>query len=209
MTLPDFSFEDRWIELTGGSVAGVDEAGRGPLAGPVVAAAIVLNRERAPQGIRDSKLLSETERERLFDEIVKTAHVGIASVPPSIIDDLNIRGATLRAMSEAIASLAIIPSAVLTDGRDQPTDRNTGLPFSGEAIIKGDQKSVSVAAASIVAKVTRDRMMVQLAERLPEYGFEKHKGYPTAAHLRALAEHGPTPFHRKSFKPVKILGPER
>ncbi|MDY8107923.1 ribonuclease HII [Fulvimarina sp. 2208YS6-2-32] len=183
----------RWI-------AGVDEVGRGPLAGPVVAAAVVFESARdVPEGIDDSKRLSADERTRLYDAILANAHVAIASTPAAVIDRINIRQATLKAMEGALLRLPIRPTNCLIDGRDLPP------AFSGIAtgIIKGDRISVSIAAASIVAKVTRDRMMAQADRTHPGYGFSAHVGYGSPAHLAALARLGPCPLHRMSFSPIR------
>lgn len=179
-------------------IAGVDEVGRGPIAGPVVAAAVVLDPARVPEGLNDSKKLSEKKRERLFDEIC--AHHGVAIAVGSVdrIDATDIRAATLDAMRRAVKGLAVAPDHVLVDGIDVPQ----GLPCPGTAVTGGDGRSVSIAAASIVAKVLRDRLMSLAAEEHPGYGFEKHKGYGVAAHMAALEERGASPLHRRSFAPV-------
>ena len=184
-------------------VAGVDEAGRGPLAGPVSAAAVIFAPGRAPAGLADSKTLSPARREALFDAIMAQAlAVGIGLSPAQEIDRVNILQATMAAMRRAVAALCLQPDCVLVDGRHVPE----GLPCSGLAIVKGDGASVSIAAASIVAKVTRDRVMRQLGRRYPEYGFERHAGYPTKAHRAALERFGPCPFHRLSFAPLNRRG---
>ncbi|MBX3537166.1 MAG: ribonuclease HII [Chelatococcus sp.] len=180
-------------------VAGVDEVGRGPLAGPVVVAAVILDPDRIPDGLADSKILDAAERERLHDIIVTTSHVGIASVSAGGIDAMNIRQATLSAMSRALAALPIAPMVALVDGIDRPP-----APCEVEAVVKGDANVVSIAAAAIVAKVTRDRMMKRLCGRYPAYGFSRHKGYGTVEHRAAIAAHGPCPFHRMSFAPLKV-----
>lgn len=179
-------------------VAGIDEAGRGPLAGPVVAAAVILDLDRVPDGIADSKVLTAERRESLFEAILATAEVSVASVSATRIDAVNIRMATLEAMALAVAGLPVRPAYVLVDGRDPPK-----LPCPVEAIIDGDALILSVAAASIIAKVTRDRMMRRLCASYPVYGFSEHAGYATAAHRQALARHGPCPFHRMSFSPFR------
>lgn len=198
--MPDDGLE-RLHGANGEGVAGIDEAGRGPLAGPVVAAAVLFPSGTHPIGLDDSKALSAAARERLFEEILATGSVGIASVGPEGIDRLNIRGATLLAMRRAVLALAQRPAHALVDGRDVPPD----LPCPATAVIGGDARSVSIAAASIVAKVVRDRMMAQLALAHPGYGFERHMGYGTAAHLDALRRLGPTIHHRRSFAPVRAL----
>lgn len=179
-------------------VAGVDEVGRGPLAGPVVVAAVILDPDCIPDGLADSKILDAAERERLHDIIVTTSHVGIASVSARAIDVMNIRQATLSAMTRALAALPVAPMVALVDGIDRPP-----APCDVEAVVKGDANVVSIAAAAIVAKVTRDRMMRRLCDRYPAYGFSRHKGYGTPEHRAAIAVHGPCPFHRMSFAPLK------
>ncbi|MBI1238937.1 MAG: ribonuclease HII [Alphaproteobacteria bacterium] len=193
----DFRFEAR----AAGPVAGVDEAGRGPLAGPVVAAAVILDPGRAPKGLNDSKKLTPARREALDAAIRERAIAfAVAIVSAAEIDRINIRQASLKAMSEAVRSLSIAPAHVLVDGNALPA-----LPCAGEAIIKGDGLSASIAAASILAKVARDRLMVALADLYPQYGFEGHKGYPSPSHRAALAQYGPCPEHRRSFAPVRSL----
>ena len=195
----DFSHEARAIAQGCQLVAGVDEVGRGPLAGPVVAAAVILDPQAIPDGLADSKLLSAPRREALFDTILQQAlAVGIGSASASEIDRLNIRQATLLAMGRSVAALPLAPGLVLVDGNDPPA-----LPFPCEAIIGGDALVCSIAAASIIAKVTRDRMMARLGQHYPAYGFAGHAGYGTAKHRAAIKEHGPCPAHRYSFAPVK------
>lgn len=178
-----------------GFLAGVDEAGRGPLAGPVVAAAVILPDDVIIDGINDSKKLSEKKREMLFDEICqKAVSYSIASVDEKEIDKINILQATFKAMRECVAGLWVVPSYVLIDGNKSPQ-----LEIDHEPVIKGDAKSMSVAAASILAKVSRDRYMQKMAEEYPGYGFEKHKGYGTKAHYEAIGELGICPIHRKTF----------
>ncbi len=197
--LPDFSREKHAIAAGLWPVAGVDEVGRGPLAGPVVAAAVILDPERVPVGICDSKLVSASERERLFAEIAASAlAVSVASATAVEIDALNIRQATLLAMRRAVAGLSVKPAFVLIDGNDPPA-----LACESEAIIGGDNLSCSIAAASIVAKVTRDAMMARLCALYPAYGFSRHAGYGTAQHRAALQAQGPCPEHRYTFAPVK------
>jgi ribonuclease HII len=195
----DFSRETDAIARGAWPLAGVDEVGRGPLAGPVVAAAVVLDPAHVPAGLDDSKKLSAARREALFETIATTAlAVSVASVTAAEIDALNIRQATLLAMRRAVAGLALVPAFVLVDGNDPPT-----LPCLCEAIVKGDARVASIAAASIVAKVTRDRMMARLGERYPAYGFPGHVGYGTATHRAAILAQGPCPEHRYSFSPIK------
>jgi ribonuclease HII len=181
-------------------VAGLDEAGRGPLAGPVVAAAVVFEGGRLPKGVDDSKRLTPAERERLYEIILARAHVSVAVASRARIDRMNILRASLWAMSRALAGLSCRPDHVLVDGRDLPPR----LTCPGEAIIGGDGLSVTIAAASIVAKVTRDRLMGAMGRAYPDYGFERHMGYGTALHLAALGRHGPCPHHRRSFEPVRV-----
>ncbi|MDL5032250.1 ribonuclease HII [Pelomonas sp. APW6] len=184
-----------------GLMAGVDEAGRGPLAGPVVAAAVILDDQHPIAGLADSKVLTEKRREQLFDEIrAKALCCCIAEASVEEIDELNILQATMLAMRRAVEGLRLKPAKVLVDGNRLPT-----LKIPAEAIVKGDAKVQAISAASILAKVHRDRLCVQWHESHPEYGFAGHKGYPTAEHLQALREHGLTPWHRRSFGPVKAL----
>lgn len=184
-------------------IAGIDEAGRGPLAGPVVAAAVVLDPDAIPDGLDDSKRLTPERRDELFDEIAATARFAVAVATVSRIDRDNIHHATLWAMAKACRTLAVRPAAALIDGRHCPK-----IACETRAVIGGDGLSQSIAAASIIAKVTRDRLMIRLARRFPLYGFERHKGYSTPEHLDALARLGPTPHHRRSFAPVRELLPE-
>jgi ribonuclease HII len=182
-----------------GSIAGLDEVGRGPLAGPVVAAAVVLDMRNVPAGLADSKMLDRDRREDLFLQIVATAEVGIGSVSAAEIDRINIRQATLVAMCRALEALPCLPDIALVDGNDPPK-----LPCPVETIVKGDAHVPSIAAASIVAKVVRDRMMRRLGEIYPVYGFGQNVGYSTGTHLSALSERGPCAFHRRSFAPVRV-----
>lgn len=180
-------------------LAGVDEAGRGPLVGAVVAAAVILDPARPIQGLRDSKKLSEKRRDQLYPEITEKALCwAIASASASEIDQLNILQASLLAMKRAVEALVIQPDMVLVDGNRCPR-----LMCPVEAIVKGDSKVEAISAASILAKVERDRQMHALHERYPQYGFDRHKGYPTAVHLALLREHGLCPEHRRSFGPVR------
>ena len=176
-------------------ICGIDEAGRGPLAGPVVAAAAVLPKDCQIFYLNDSKKLSEKKRDLLFDEIkAKAVAYGIGIVSPQVIDEINILQATYEAMRQAISQLNVIPEILLNDAVTIP-----GVDIMQVPIVKGDAKSVSIAAASILAKVTRDRMMMEYDQIYPEYGFAKHKGYGTAAHIAALKEYGPCPIHRRTF----------
>ena len=196
---PDLDLERKHAVTFDGLLCGVDEAGRGPWAGPVVTAAVILDYDKVPEGLDDSKKLTEAKREELFEQIVTSAHVCAASASPQTIDRLNIRTATLSAMVRAVNGLSSVPKYVLVDGRDVPR----GLKQPGQALVKGDGRCLCVAAASIVAKVTRDRMLVELEKQLPGYGFAQHKGYGVPQHQDALQKLGPTPHHRLSFKPVR------
>jgi ribonuclease HII len=197
--MPDFSFET--LAIAQGLIpCGVDEAGRGPWAGPVVAAAVVLDPDNIPAGLNDSKKLTEAKREALFDPIMKSARVGVGFASVSLIDEINILQATYRAMGEAVTALGNATTLALVDGNRAPP-----LSIRVQTIIEGDGKCLSIAAASIIAKVTRDRVMHDLDAIHPGYGFAKHKGYGTAAHMAALQRLGPCPAHRKSFKPIATL----
>lgn len=185
-------------------VAGVDEAGRGPLAGPVVAAAVVLDPSRPIEGLRDSKQLTPRQRQRLA-RVIRAQALACAAcrVGSGRIDTVNILEATWRAMRAALGRLRVAPGLVLVDGRL----RVPGLPWPQRAIVRGDRRCASIAAASILAKVARDAFMVRADGRYPGYGFRRHKGYATAAHLEALARLGPCPLHRRSFRTVALAGP--
>ena len=186
------------LELAaGGIVAGVDEAGRGPLAGPVVAAAVILDPNAMPEGLADSKTLSEKKREALAPLIREMAMVGVGEASVEEIDQLNILQASLLAMRRAVAALPRQPDVCLVDGNQDPR-----LACRAEMIVKGDARSLSIAAASIIAKTVRDEMMRKLDEKFPGYGWAKNKGYGSKAHRDALVEIGATPHHRKSFAPV-------
>jgi ribonuclease HII len=179
-------------------IAGVDEAGRGPLAGPVIAAAVILDPRHSIQGLADSKKLTEKRREKLFMEIRQHALAwSVARATTAEIDEINILQASLLAMQRAVAKLKIAPVKVLVDGNRSPI-----FPCESVAIIKGDQTEPAISAASIVAKVLRDRLMMMLHRRYPQYGFDGHKGYPTGAHVEALRQHGVSRVHRLSFGPV-------
>lgn len=191
---PDLAIESRY----GGIICGVDEAGRGPLAGPVVAAAVVLDRAAIPAGIHDSKKTNKKKRELLFDKIMQTAKVGIGHANVAEIDTFNILGATKIAMQRAVEALELGVDVALIDGNQPPA-----LPCKVLTVVKGDSKSLSIAAASIIAKVTRDRMMKDLDARYPVYGFAQHAGYGTKAHMEAIDAHGVCPVHRSSFAPVR------
>jgi len=194
--IPDFSHEAQVLAQGALRVVGVDEVGRGPLAGPVTACAVLLDPGHIPQGLRDSKMLTAARREALFDEIMAVAEVSVAHASVEEIDSLNILRASHLAMERAVAGLRA--DHALIDGNLIPR----GLGCAATAIVKGDAKCLSIAAASIVAKVTRDRIMVDLAQQHPGYGWEANAGYPTKAHLDALQNLGVTPWHRRSFKPV-------
>ncbi len=195
---PDFTLETAALARGFTVVAGVDEVGRGPLAGPVTAAAVRLDPARIPDGLNDSKALTPTRREALFTVIMDSADVCVAHASVEEIDTLNILRASHLAMERAVTGLLTFPDHALIDGNMIP--KNIGC--SAEAVVKGDARSLSIAAASIIAKVTRDRIMVDLAQQYPGYGWEVNAGYPTPAHLRALLDFGITPHHRRSFKPV-------
>lgn len=201
---PDFAIEAKLIRNGVSLVAGIDEAGRGPLAGPVVAAAVILDPDNIPNGLNDSKKLTAARRESLFTTIIMSSRaVGVASLCATSIDETDIRKAALEAMRRAVAGLPIRIHHALVDGRDIPA----GLYCPGTALVKGDQRSVSIAAASIIAKVTRDRMMERASFSHPAYGWEKHAGYGTAAHRKAMDLHGPVKgIHRFSFAPLKNKG---
>lgn len=193
--IPTFEFEQELRALGYMSIAGTDEAGRGPLAGPVVAAAVILRIGDVPDGIRDSKLLSPAQRKELFEQIsLRAVAHGVGVVGNERIDEINILRASVEAMHLAIERLYPIPDMVLADGNSFRSDR-----YAFRNIIKGDQRSFSVAAASILAKVTRDTLMRKYAEMYPEYGFDRHKGYPTAFHREAVRRLGPCAIHRKTF----------
>lgn len=199
--MPDFAHETR-LRATGARwIAGVDEVGRGPLAGPVTAAAVILDPARIPDGIDDSKALAPPRRARLAGELHRVAAVAIVHVPPEEIDRVNILQAALAAMHRAVADLPERPCHVLVDGNRLPD----GLPCAGTALVRGDSASLSIAAASIVAKVARDALMVDLAQQHPGYGWERNAGYATRLHLSALQDLGPTPHHRRSFAPVRNI----
>jgi ribonuclease HII len=187
-----------------GPIAGVDEAGRGPLAGPVVAAAVILDPERPIAGLRDSKKLSPTRRSELDHAIrERAASWSVAWCDPAEIDALNILRATMLAMRRAILGLAVLPGSVQVDGNRLPDLRFNGTRIDGEAIVGGDDTIDAISAASIIAKTTRDRIMVRIDEFYPHYEFARHKGYGTEVHRRHLREHGPCREHRRSFAPVR------
>lgn len=195
---PDYSFETDALGQGAARVAGVDEVGRGPLAGPVTAAAVVLDPNNIPPGLNDSKKLTLRRREALFDAILASAAVGVGHASVEEIDAHNILRASHIAMMRAVAALDPAPDHLLIDGNMIPR----GCTVSAVAIVKGDSKSLSISAASIVAKVIRDRIMVDLAQQHPGYGWETNAGYPSKSHISALQSLGVTPHHRRSFKPV-------
>ena len=193
-----YIFESRILAKMGGPVAGIDEAGRGPLAGPVVAAAVIFEKKRVPKGLDDSKVMTAEAREEAYAAIMSMAlAVGVGEASVDEIDLVNIRQATHLAMSRAVNALSLAPIFALVDGNDAPA-----LPCPCDTIIGGDGRSASIAAASIIAKVTRDRMMAALHETFPVYGWLTNKGYSTEEHLEALGRHGPCVHHRRSFAPV-------
>lgn len=192
--MPDYAIE---LEL-GCRVAGVDEVGRGPLAGPVTAAAVVLDPSRIPEGLNDSKKLTARARERLYVELMASADVSVAHASLEEIETLNILRASHLAMERAVAGLVVPPDHVLIDGNMIPR----GLEIEASALVKGDARSVSISAASIVAKICRDRVLVDLAQQHPGYGWETNMGYGSKSHMAALQNLGVTPHHRRLFKPV-------
>ena len=195
---PDFTFETSLMGQGYPLIAGVDEVGRGPLAGPVTAAAVILDPSNIPQGLNDSKKLSAKRRENLYDLILKSATVAVAHVSVEEIDRINILQASLLAMRNAVAALNPQPAHLLIDGNRVPDPIN----IPAQPIVKGDGKSLSIAAASIVAKTVRDRLMAELSLQNPGYGWEKNAGYPSKQHILALERLGVTPHHRRSFRPV-------
>jgi ribonuclease HII len=199
MGKPDFSLEDEAMRQGAQLVCGIDEAGRGPWAGPVVAAAVVLDPGAVPVGLNDSKKLTEAKRAALFDVILASARIGIGIAEAERIDRDNILAATLWAMAEAARQIDGVTLA-LVDGNRAPR-----LPIATRTVIGGDARCLSIAAASIIAKVTRDRIMLGHDKTYPHYGFARHKGYGTSQHRAALERHGPSPLHRRSFAPVAAL----
>jgi ribonuclease HII len=196
--MPHYIYESRLLKTVVGYICGVDEAGRGPLAGPVVAAAVILTRGRIPKGLNDSKKLSEEAREELFPRIMDMAiAVGVGESGPEEIDLVNIRQATHLAMARAVRALPIAAAFALVDGNDAPA-----LPCKCDTLVKGDGRSVSIAAASIIAKVTRDRLMIRLHDEHPGYNWRSNKGYGTPDHYSGLKTHGVTIHHRRSFAPI-------
>ena len=200
--MPKPHFKTEKLAFTEGHmiVCGIDEAGCGPWAGPVSAAAVILNQKKIPKGLNDSKQLTHERREELYAVIMQTAEVGIGHASAAEIDEMNILQARLLAMSRAVACLVSVPTLALVDGNRAPK-----LACTVKTIIDGDAISQSIAAASIIAKVTRDRLMHDLDGLFPHYGFAQHKGYGTGQHQEALAKHGPCTEHRKSFAPIRAL----
>ena len=198
--MPDFALE----RAAGGLVAGIDEAGRGPWAGPVVAAAVILDAATLPSslvnGLDDSKTLSPARRRALYTGLMACAEIGVGAAGIREIEERNVLGATFAAMARALAALPRRPAAALVDGNRAPE-----LPCRVETVVRGDSRSLSIAAASIVAKVTRDGIMARLSARYPEFGWERNAGYGTAEHKRALQRVGPSPHHRRGFAPVRKM----
>jgi ribonuclease HII len=197
---PDFSFETLAQADGHTLICGVDEAGRGPWAGPVCAAAVILDRHNIPVGLNDSKKLSAQQREALYPLVIASADVGIGLASAAEIDEINILQATYLAMKRAVTALKSTPTLALIDGNRAPR-----ISCVAQMIVGGDSRSLSIAAASIIAKVTRDRLMHDMDRAFPVYGFARHKGYGTALHATALARHGPCTEHRKSFAPIRAL----
>jgi ribonuclease HII len=199
--MPHYIYESRLLKTLAGPVCGVDEAGRGPLAGPVVAAAVILDRKRTPKGLNDSKQLTEEAREELFPQIMAMAvAVGVGEASVGEIDLVNIRQATHLAMARAVRALAVAAEFALVDGNDAPA-----LPCRCDTLVDGDARSLSIAAASIIAKVTRDRIMVKLHDQHPGYNWRNNKGYGTREHYVGLKAHGVTAHHRRSFAPIHAI----
>ena len=194
-------FDDAMLDASGDVIAGVDEAGRGPLAGAVYAAAVILDPAEPIEGLRDSKKLTEAQRERLAVEIKEKALAwSVADASVEEIDELNILRATMLAMRRAVIGLRVKPNLVLVDGNRLPE-----LPYPANAIVKGDDKIAAISAASIIAKVTRDHRMLEMDEQYPGYGFAKHKGYGVEAHIEAIKKLGVTPEHRRTFEPIATM----
>jgi ribonuclease HII len=201
MIFPSFTLEQQLITQGYHSIAGIDEVGRGCLAGPVVAAAVILNPHAIPEGLNDSKALTASQRENIYGQLVEQCSWAIGFRSPAQIDSMNILQATFCAMHDAVKELSLTPDYILVDGGQIPP----GLTQPVQAIVKGDQHVASIAAASILAKVTRDRWMRDYDKQYPLYGFAKHVGYGTAAHRRAIAQWGPCPLHRLSFSPLRKM----
>lgn len=199
---PSLQHEQAWQQRGFARIAGVDEAGRGPLAGPVSVAAVILPEGFELGDLNDSKQLTEAKRERIYEELIRCPGLvwHAILIDAEEIDRINILEATREGMRRSVNGLSSKPDAVLIDGLPVPK-----FPLPQEALVKGDSRSFSIAAASVIAKVTRDRLMLDAAEKYPQYGFERHKGYGTQQHLEALRKHGPCPLHRRSFAPVSQL----
>jgi len=197
--MPDFSNEKSLLKSGFSRICGVDEVGRGPWAGPVVAAAVILNPKAIPEGLDDSKKVSAKKRDALYDTLLQVAEVSIAEATVEEIDSLNILQASMLAMTRAVEGLSVTPDMALVDGNRLPKN----LPCQAKAFVKGDGKVLSIAAASIVAKVHRDRLMAVLAKTHPHYGWERNAGYGTPAHQDGLKSVGITPHHRRSFRPIQ------
>jgi ribonuclease HII len=196
--MPHYIYESRLLKTMAGPICGVDEVGRGPLAGPVVAAAVILDRKRIPKGLNDSKQLSEDNREELYPRIMEMAvAVGVGAASVDEIDLINIRQATHMAMARAVRAMPVAAAFALVDGNDPPP-----LPCRCDTLVGGDARSVSIAAASIIAKVTRDRLMIALHDQHPGYNWRSNKGYGTPEHYVGLKAHGVTVHHRRSFAPI-------
>ena len=195
---PNFKIEQDLISNGCSTIAGVDEVGRGPLAGPVTAAAVILDPLNIPENLNDSKVLSSKKREKLFEELKSSSIFAIAHVSPKEIDKLNILQASLLAMVNAVSNLKVTPNHILVDG-NKVHERLVG---QATAVVKGDSKVLSIAAASIIAKVTRDKLMRDLDSEFPVYGWAKNAGYPTKCHMNAIVKYGVTPYHRRSFRPI-------
>jgi ribonuclease HII len=199
--MPHYIYESRLLKTVAGPICGVDEAGRGPLAGPVVAAAVILDKKRIPKGLNDSKQLDEETREELFPRIMEMAvAVGVGEACVDEIDLVNIRQATHLAMARAVRALRVAAQFALVDGNDAPA-----LPCKCDTLVAGDARSVSIAAASIIAKVTRDRLMLRLHDQHPGYNWKSNKGYGTPEHYDGLRRHGVSIHHRRSFGPIRNL----
>ena len=194
----DFSYESPLYQQGYQRVCGVDEVGRGPLAGPVVAAAVILDPAQLPAKVRDSKKMTLRQREVVYEVLYQTAQVGVGEASVAEIDRLNILHASMLAMQRAVSALPVVPDLLLIDGNRCPRP----LPCEARAVVKGDSKSLAIAAASVIAKVHRDRIMQALAIEYPHFGWASNAGYGAPVHLAGLAEHGPTPHHRRSFAPV-------
>ena len=195
---PNFLLEENLMRSGHSVIAGVDEVGRGPLAGPVTAAAVILNPLNIPDNLKDSKLLNFNKREKIYEELIYSSTFAVAHISPKEIDKLNILQASLLAMVNAVSKLNVTPNHILIDGNKVPEKLNN----KATAIVKGDSTVASIAAASIIAKVTRDRLMRDLDSDFPVYEWAKNSGYPTKCHMNAILKYGVTPHHRRSFRPI-------